>query len=286
MLNPSEQQQVFSDHSIRQFLLGRLHGKDRTAFEKALFLDSELEHRTRLEEIALADDYAKDKLRGKDLTAFIETFPFSAARRNQIEVSTALSERFTLEADLQRGKTWRASRAPVWKVAFATMILIFLFATIWLATKEPRIVRILIPHRNRHAATTTPTPQVTHHAERANEPPTHRDDSPSPPSHEAATNTIVLDSMRTGETAPNVMLATLNEQNLQVQLVVTEVAPSSYVAELMTNTGEVVYKEEIAGDADRVSFEVPIEHLTAGDLQIRLTRTSDGKQTSYFLRVK
>jgi hypothetical protein len=288
MLSRSEPQQVFSDGSIRQFLLGRLRGKDQSAFERALFLDSELEQRTRLEEVALADDYVTRKLRGKDLTAFIEKFSFSAARRNQIEVSTALSECFAPEAEVQSAKTWLTPAHPVWKLALATMILIMLFATIWVATKEPRIAWRFVPHRNRPAAVATPTSQVAHHPTETSAPRTHREDSPAPPSHEAATSAIALDSMTTQENAPTVMLAAVRDQNVHVELILSEAAQSSYIAELLKTTGEVVYREaEIAaGDTDRVSFDIPIEHLAAGDFQIRLTRTSDGKQTSYFLRVK
>jgi hypothetical protein len=288
MLSRSEPQQIFSDYSIREFFLGRLPEKDQSAFERALFLDSELERRTRLEEIALADDYANGKLRGKDLTMFIERFPFSDARQNQIEVSRALSDCFARQADVQRANRWLTLEHPLWKLAFATMILIMLFATIWLATKQPRIVRRLIPHRSRPAAT-TPTPEVAHHAERASERPAHREDAPAPPSHEDATNTIVLDSMTTEESAPTVTVATVHEQNLRVQLLVSENTPSTYLAELMDSRGEVVYSDaNIAQpvEAGRVKFDIPIEQLAAGDFRIKLTRSSDGKQATYFLRVR
>ena len=85
-------QPQFSDFAIRQFLLGQLSANKRAQFERALFLDSSLEQRTRLAEIALADDYALGRLRSKDLNAFVAGFPFSAARRNQIEVSLSLRD--------------------------------------------------------------------------------------------------------------------------------------------------------------------------------------------------
>jgi len=282
-------QPQFSDAVIRQFLLGELRASDRLSFERALFCDSSLEQRTRLEEIALADDYAMRRLRGKDRSAFIERFALTATRRNQIEVSTALSERFAPQADVQRAKTWLTLEHPVWKLAFATMILIMLFATIWLATKEPRIVKRFLPHRTRPAAATTPTPEVAHHAEHTSEPASHREDSPAPPSHEAATNTIVLDSTTTQENSATVTLVTVRDQNVRVQLLVSENTPSTYLAELMDSRGEVVYSNaNIAQpvEAGRINFDIPIEHLAAGDFQIRLTRSSDGKQAIYFLRVR
>jgi hypothetical protein len=280
-------QPKFSDDAVRQFLLGQLREESRAAFEFALFFNRSLEQRTRLAEVAMADEYAQGTLRAKERNAFVEKFPVSAARVRQIEVSMALHERYAVISPSSSGQTFASFAHPVWKLAFATMILIMLFATIWLATKEPRIVQKLIPHRSRPAAT-TPTPEVAHHAERASEPATHREDAPAPPSHEAATNTIVLDSMTTEENAPTVTVATVHEQNVRVQLIISETAESTYVGELIKSGGEVVYREAelAAGDTDRVSFDVPIEHLAAGDFQIRLTRTSDGKQATYFLRVR
>src|SRR5690349_1439975 len=192
----------FSDAAIRQFLLGQLRGTNRLSFERALFRDSSLEQRTRLEEVALADDYATRRLRGKDLNAFIERFALSAARRNQIKVSTALHECFAPAEDAAPAKTLLTFEHPVWKLAFATMILMMLFATIWVATKEPRIVKRFLPYRTHPAGANAATPEVAHHGERPSESATHRDDSPPPPSHEAATNAILLNSTTTMENAP------------------------------------------------------------------------------------
>jgi hypothetical protein len=281
--------QPFSDSAIRQFLLGQLGAKKRAQFERALFLDSKLEHRTRLEEIALADDYARRRLRTKDLNAFVERFPLSPARRNQIEVSIALRECFAPTAADHHAEAWLAFKHPVWKLAFATVILIMLFATIWLATKEPRLVRRFVPHRIRPAAATTSTPEVTHHAERGSEPAAHRDQQTTVPGHELSTDMVVLDSTTTAENAPTVTIETIRDKNVRVQLLLGEAAQSTYRAELIKSTGEVVFSEaEITVDAnaDRVSFNIPVENLAAGDFQIKLTRTSDGKQTIYFLRVR
>ena len=283
------QEPHFSDAVIRQFLLGQLRGNDQAAFERALFCDSSLEQRTRLEEVALADDYATRRLHGKDLRAFIEIFALGAARRNQIEVSVALSECFAPAVDVASPKTVLTFEHPVWKLAFATMILIMLFATIWVATKEPHIVQQFMPHRSHPAAANSPIPQVGHHAERA-EPAGHRDDSPAPQSHEAATSAIVLDSSTTQENAPTVTLASVIDRRVRVQLGLSEVTQSTYIAELIKNTGEVVYTDAdtltTPADGERLNFDIPIEHLAAGDFQIRLTRTCDGKQTIYFLRLR
>lgn len=281
--------QPLPDFAIRQFLLGQLSANKRAQFERALFLDSALEQRTRLEEMALADDYALRRLRGKDLNAFIEKFPFSTARRNQIEVSIALSECFDPAPENHHAEAWLTFKRPMWKLAFATVVLIMLFATIWLATKEPRIVRRLLPHRSSPAAAATPTPEVAHHAERTSEPATHRDQQTTPPGHELSGEMLVLDSTTTSENAPTVTLATIRDKNAHVQLLLGEAAQSTYRAELIRSSGEVVFSEaeiRLEANADRVNFNIPIENLAAADFQIKLTRTSDGKQTIYFLRVR
>jgi hypothetical protein len=100
---------------------------------------------------------------------------------------------------------------------------------------------------------------------------------------------VVLDSTTKAENAPIVTLPTILDKNLRVQLVVGEVAQSTYLAELIKSTGEIVYSErEIAAtdDSTRVNFDIPIEYLAAADFQIKLTRTSDGKQMMYFFRVR
>jgi hypothetical protein len=281
--------QPFSDFAIRQFLLGQLRANKRAQFERALFLDSTLEQRTRLEEMALADDYALRRLGSKDLNAFLGGFPFSAARRNQIEVSLGLRECFVQTPADHHAEAWLTFKHPVWKLAFATAILIMLFATIWLATKEPRIVRRFLPHQSHPAAAATPTAEVAHHAERASEPATHRDQQTTVPGHELSSDMLVLDSTTTADNAPTVTLATIRDKNVRVQLLLGEAAQSTYRAELTRSTGEVVFSETeipVDANADRVNFNIPIENLAAGDFQIKLTRTSDGKQAIYFLRVR
>jgi hypothetical protein len=286
----SRDQAPLSDAAIRQFLLGRMRGNEQVAFERALFLDSALEQRTRLEEIALADDYALGRLRGKDVGAFVEKFPFSTARRNQIEVSIALNGRFAPAADAHRTEEWLTPKHPVWKLAFATMILAMLFGTIWLVTKEVRIVRRLVPHRSAPAGATTPTPQPAHHAERTSEPATHtHGQQMTPPGHELSNDVVVLDSTTTVENAATMTLATIQDKIVHVQLLLGETAASSYLAELINGNGEVVFTEAVIpadANAERVSFDIPLEHLAAGDFQIKLTRMSDGKQVTYFLRVR
>lgn len=279
-------QPKFSDAAIRRFLLGQLRGNDRTAFERALFCDSSLEQRTRLEEIALADDYATRRLRDKDLNAFIQTFRFTAARRNQIEVSMSLNECFAPRAEAHRAEKSLTFKHPVWRWALAAMILIMLFATVWLVMKEPQMVKV--PRRFLHSnAPVTPTPEVAHHAEHATEPGAHRDELPPAPSHEAALDVIVLDSAVSAENAPTVTLATLSGK-CHLQLMLDGTSSATFLAELMTSRGELVYSQELttAAGENRISFDVSRERLVGGDYQVRLTREPDGNLKTYYLRVR
>jgi hypothetical protein len=100
---------------------------------------------------------------------------------------------------------------------------------------------------------------------------------------------VVLDSTTIAENAPTVTLATIQHKTAHVQLLLGESASSRYLAELISSSGEVVLSEAeipVDANADRVGFDIPAEHLTAGDFQIKLTRISDGKQAIYFLRVR
>jgi hypothetical protein len=279
-------QPKFSDAAIRRFLLGQLRGNDLSAFERALFCDSSLEQRTRLEEIALADDYATRRLRDKDLNAFIQTFRFTAARRNQIEVSMSLNECFAPRAEAHRAEKSLTFKHPVWRWALAAMILIMLFATVWLVMKEPQMVKV--PRRFLHSnAPVTPTPEVAHHAEHATEPGAHRDELPPAPSHEAALDVIVLDSAVSAENAPTVTLATLSDK-CHLQLMLDGTSSATFLAELMTSRGELVYSQELttAAGENRISFDVSRERLVGGDYQVRLTREPDGNLKTYYLRVR
>jgi hypothetical protein len=111
----------------------------------------------------------------------------------------------------------------------------------------------------------------------------------TPPGHELSNDVVVLDSTTTVENAATMTLATIQDKVVHVQLLLGETAASSYLVELINGNGEVVFTEAVIpadANAERVSFDIPLEHLAAGDFQIKLTRMSDGKQVTYFLRVR
>jgi hypothetical protein len=222
------------------------------------------------------------RLSATERIAFLETFPFSAARQRQIEVSTALRECFA-PVSQARLVTFKN---PVWKWALATMILIVLFATAWLVMKEPQIVKV--PRRFLHSnAPNNPTPEVAHHAEHATEPGAHREELPPAPSHEAALDEIVLDATVSAENAPSITLATPRDK-YHLQLILDGKSSATFLTELLTRRGDVVYSQELttAAGENRVSFDVPRQNLVAGEYQVRLTRKPDGNVKIYYLRVR
>ena len=87
----------FSDETIRSFLLGRLSSTEQSVFEEQFLVNEELEARVRLAEFDLTDDYAFGRLSATDQTQFEQTFPLTTERKQKLNVSTALRDRFAPE---------------------------------------------------------------------------------------------------------------------------------------------------------------------------------------------
>jgi hypothetical protein len=292
---PQQLSQDFPDDAIRQFLLAELPIDQQTVFEYALFTDASLEPRVRLAELALADDYALRRLRPHERAAFEERFLLTASRSRQVEVSTALRERFAAhsksrELPLQStGGTLFTIKHAAWKWGFAAAVLALLLGGVWLVTKEPQIVRKFVPPRVRPRAVVTPTPEVAHHTASSSESPTHKEEPPASPSHEFATETVVLNSKTPADNATLVTLSQPHAPFVHLQLMLDGADSSSHHAELMTRAGETVYSAEglVAGAAgDRIDLNVPIGQLKPGEFEVKLTRNSDGGSTTYYFRVR
>jgi hypothetical protein len=108
MSTSGHQHQDFSDATIRRFLLAQLSRAERSVFETALFTYSQLEHRARLVEIELIDDYAADRLRANERAAFQQKFLVTAARQKKLEVSAALQR--SLANGLASQRMYRSKR--------------------------------------------------------------------------------------------------------------------------------------------------------------------------------
>jgi len=298
MENRQNHSQKFSDDSIRRFLLGELQATEQTLFEEQLFTNSELEARVRLAEFELADDYAFKRLSEPETASFREKYLLTADRNQKLNVSQAIRNRFTREsvseikpAVYQRLAPWFDLRRPTWRYAFASLVLILILATVFLVTKEPQIVRRLIPERFRSTPHATPTPQLMNHSTGSSSP-AHSEQSPPAVPHEsplivALTSTISL------EQSPVITPPAGENAFVRFQLSIQEGAQGVYRADLSTASGETLLTAEslkpYGAKPSSVGFDVPASTLKSGQYQIRLSRTDDpAKQESsqYYFRVQ
>src|SRR5688572_18986354 len=128
MTSSDEQQQSFSDATLRRFLLAQLSRREQSAFERALLMNPQLEQRARLAEIALIDDYVLNRLKANDRDAFQKEFLVTTARRRKLEVSNALRQTFPVENVSQPARASSVQSlfvwpAFAWRIAFALVVL-------------------------------------------------------------------------------------------------------------------------------------------------------------------
>ena len=294
MSDPVQQHQVFSDGTIRRFLLAQLSREERSAFETALLTNLQLERRVRLAEIALTDDYAADRLRTNDCAAFQQKFLVTAARQKKLEVSAALQRNLangfvSQQTGSSPNQVFSWPRLA-WRIAFAIVVLMVLCASALVIRREPRIVKSIIPKRLRPAAFAKPTPQAAHHATSSSESPVHRDELPSLPAHEASPQTIVLRANTSPDNAPVVVLTSNASNAVRFELMLEKNESATFSAVVTTSSGEIVHNmPEIRVDAsDRIDFDVQIERLKPGDFQVTVTRlTSEpGVAGTYYFRAQ
>src|ERR1700752_2189635 len=194
-----------SDDLVRRFLLGDLQSDERASFEHELFIDSDLEERVRLAEFELADDYTFARLSETESNAFRERFLLVTDRHKQVNVSQAIRDRFksTLSvkpnSGFQRLTNFFDLRRPVWRYAFAAVILMVILATVVKVTKQIRLTKV-------PSVPVQPKPQPTSTPQQMNPPPgsapqSHDEQSPKPQVHELPI-VIALNSAITAEQAP------------------------------------------------------------------------------------
>ena len=294
MLN-KQSSPAFSDSRIRRFLLGRLSSPEQTSLEESLFIDEELAARVRLAELDLTDDYVFARLNAADRERFERKFLVSADRRQALNVSRALRDRIG-PASLTG---WRAAigdqvrllfhpNRPVWRYAFAALILTLLIATVWLVTKEPQIA---LPVFTRRAPTKAKAPaksQEAQHSSGATSMP-HQEPSPAHPVHREVGSTIVL---RANDGAQGIDLSGNDHDTIHVQLLLESNDEGTYQSELRTIDGQSVFSagalKQSEADA-KIDFDVPARLLKSGDYQINLSRIDNGTRkdvASYYLRVR
>jgi hypothetical protein len=294
MLSSPGQQPPFSDGTIRRFLLAQLSRAERSAFETALLTNLQLEHRARLVEIELIDDYAADRLRANERAAFQQKFLVTAARQKELEVSAALqrslANRLVSQPAAQSANPLFPWPRLAWRLAFSILALAVLLASVMVIRREPQIVRKVIPKRWRPVVVVTPTPQAAHHATSSSESLVHRDEPPPLPAHEASPQTIVLRANSSADNASVVSLTNNAAQAVRLDLMLERNESATFSAVVTTGSGEIVHNvPEIRVEAsDHIDFDVQIERLKPGEYQVTLTRlTGDASVVgTFYFRVQ
>lgn len=295
MTSSGQQQQSFSDGTIRRFLLAQLSQGEQSAFERALLMNPQLEQRASFAEIALIDDYVLNRLKANDRDAFQKEFLVTTARRRKLEVSNALRQTFAVENISQPARSASAQRLFVWptfawRIAFAIVVLMVLFASALVIRREPQTVKRIITKRLRPAAVVAPTPAAAHHPANSAESPDHRDETPQLPAHEASPQTMVLLASSLPDNAPIVSLANNASNAVRLELMLERNESATFSAVVTSSSGEVVYdvREISAQDRDRLDFDVPIERLKPGVFQISLKRANGESSAvgAYYFRVQ
>jgi hypothetical protein len=298
MENRQNHSQEFPDDSIRRFLLGQLRASEQKIFEEQLFINGDLEARLRLAEFELADDYAFKRLTESETKAFRERYLLTTERNQKLNVSQAIRDRFLSEpiAEIkptvyQRLMPWFDLRRPAWRYAFATLILVLILGTVFLVTKETRIVKWILPERFRPRPHASPTPQLMNHPPGSSSP-VHDEPSPPAESHELPL-LVSLTATSSIDQSPVITLPVDENALVRFQLLIKDGGQEVYRADLLSTAGETLFSagslKSFGAKPASISFDVPAKALQSGQYQIRLTRTDDqGKAGSsqYYVRVQ
>jgi hypothetical protein len=290
-----EEQQNFSDETIRRFLLGDLNSAEQSNFERSLFMDSDLEERVRLAELELSDDYASAGLSDGEREVIRQQFLLTSGRKRQFQVSQALQNSFAIKSALATPRTISQRmlglfdlRQHAWKYAFATLILIILLTTAVLVTRNPSRIAIWgTPNRVAPRPSATAPPRITNHTTNAPAP-AHNEQSSPLPLHGGELNSLDLNSSTPLDTSP--VIGSTNDV-VQLQLKLDDPPSEFYDLNLMTAAGESVFTAKAIKRAETnlLIVDVPGSALTAGDFQILLIRAGiDSKESAgtYYFRVR
>jgi hypothetical protein len=284
--NREAQSPVFSDAAIRRFLLGELNLAAQTAFENRLITDDELEGRVRLGELGLADDYAQRRLTRAESLRVRERFFVTRDREHMAAVSQALHDRFTPATQVNARGFFNFNHAAG-RYAFAAIILIIVFATVWLRVKERRLAGTVPPPKPvQPKSSPTRSPVVANHPVGSSAP-THPEESTPPPDHQT-TLLIALEAKNTVENPFELKLSPDRAiTSLRIVTTLEQHQLDSYRAELWNSRGESVFTADglTPGDEGKLLVEIPALDLSSGEYMIRLKRREDAPILQYYLRI-
>src|SRR6267154_2891249 len=274
--------QDFSDETIRRFLLGELTGGDQSHFEERLFTDEDLSERVRLAELELCDEYASMRVSDREQQIFRERFLLTLDRKQALEVSTALGDRFraksTEHSFIERIKDLININQAVWKYGFAALILIIVLATFLLVTKDDSGIAHWIPQRVPPKPSATATPRITHHSTNSSAP-AHNEQSPEMPLHDSLTPSVVLTSNNPIDSSP--VITNANRDVVRFEIILDQPAAEFYDVNVTTLSGESVFSANAIKRAeDKLMLDVPVSAINSGDYQVSLTRSDDEAKQS------
>ena len=284
MIEPNSSR-VFSEDTIRRFLLGELTAAEQGAFENRLVTDDELAARVRLNELGLADDYAQRHLTRPDSLRVEERFLVTKDRQHMAAVSQALHDRFA-PATHRSTQGFFNFNHPAWRYAFAAVILIIVFATVWLRVKERRLALNppLPPKRVQPKVSPTQSPVAANHPVGSSAP-THQEDVTPPPEHQT-TLSIALDAKHTVENPSELKVP---NGTTSVRAVVSLEANQfeSYRAELWNSRGEAVFSADglTLSEEGKLLVDIPALDLSSGEYMIRFNGAKDGPGLQYYFRI-
>ena len=277
---------VFSDDTIRRFLLGELAVAEQGAFEKRLVADDELEARVRVSELGLADDYAQRRLKREEALRVRERFLVTRDRRHMAAVSQELHDRFAPAAHRSVPGFFNLGHAA-WRYAFAAVILLIVFATVWLTVKERRLALNppLPPKRVQPKVSPTQSPVAANHPVGALAP-THQEEATPPPEHQT-TLSIALDANNTVESPFELKLADRAITSLRIVATLEKNQLESYRAELWNSRGESVFSADglTPSEEGKLVVDIPALDLSPGDYMIRLNGRENAPGRQYYFRI-
>ena len=244
----------FSDDAIRRFLLGRLSSPDQLAFERQLFASPRLDARVRLAELDLVDDYACRRISAAERDLFEEKFLVSAARRRQVEVSTALRDRF-VSASVVKTKSTLIERLRTllhfrrsWRLAFGLAMLLILLGAAWLVIREPRIVERITNKINPRRSSPRSVPQEVHHPANTSSPEHQTTPAPMGVHNQTFSPSVTIELVPEASSdrgkIPSLTLPKGEQAIVRLQLALIPNQPGTYRAELLTIEGQTIFSSE------------------------------------------
>jgi len=289
----------FSDETIRRFLLGDLSESEQPLFEQQMFTDAGLDVRIRLAEIDLADDYAFERLSAADRVLFEERFMVTSRRQRELNVSSALRDRFSMRATaawaekITVAKRWRhlfGFNRPAWKIAFGVLILLILFGTVLLVVKEPRLTQQITNKVFPRRSPARSAPREVNHPTNTSSP-EHRTTPAPMPLHDSANRLTesaeLFPSPPDLGKIPTLTLPTGENSVVRLRLaVINQTVP--YRAEVLSIDGKSVFNLDwLSGPPFNVDVSASL--LKSGKYQIRLSDARDGSKkevASYYFWVQ